>query len=237
MNAILGGDVKLSVLINEQPNLYFLPGSITSIGEVPERIHDEIRNGEKKYLAEPGKYEICGIGFVIQELETIYNEVMAPGKTLQYYRSKLLTISQIMSAEGVKGILVENIWEGLHGNNDLSFARIPFTRILVEQVSNPDLADLLKASGEDEHEPELIPNKNTRNTPLKLLMMRYFDETNGRDDFRECFEFMLKDPEVDEDGDGRIWYMSFSKKPQTPLISSVRKSFNKYRKEWLSLNQ
>ena len=106
LNKIIEGDVKLGVLINEQPNLYFLPGSITSIGEVPERIHEEIRNGEKKYLAKPGKYEICGIGFVIQELETIYNEVMAPGKTDDYFRSERLTIKQIMSAEGVKGCLI-----------------------------------------------------------------------------------------------------------------------------------
>lgn len=106
-----------------------------------------------------------------------------------------------------------------------------------------EVTDAFWREGGDRREDRRTTKQNeseptqTRNTPLKILIMRYLKKTNGKDDFLECLEFLLEDAEVDEDGDGRIWYMSFSKKPQTPLISSVRKSFNKYRKEWLSLNQ
>jgi hypothetical protein len=72
VNAVLEGELKLCALIPEQSNHYFLPISVTFIEDIPGRFGDKKGNVENKYLAKPGKYEICDSGYVIKQLERHY---------------------------------------------------------------------------------------------------------------------------------------------------------------------
>lgn len=85
-------------------------------------------------------------------------------------------------------------------------------------------------------QPNSKPKKQTRNTYLKILTMRYFEQTDGGNDFHGCRECWLKDVKVEEGGEGQIIYPGIKNpdKSRHVTIGSAQKNFIKWRKEWLS---
>ncbi len=219
VNSIIEGDLKLAASISEQPKLYFFPISISFAEAIPKKFSDETDKDEKKFLAKSGKYEICDIGYVIQKLEKIHEFESNPDSLGRKRPLKKLIPKQLLSSEGEKGCLVEKKWNGNLGSYLYNFVQIPFARILIEEVSPSD------------QQPQ------TRTDPIKTLMMRHLDQTNGKGDFLGCIEFLLKDPDVDESDKGKILWTSYSGELQSATRKTMQNRFSECKKTWKSINQ
>lgn len=118
---------------------------------------------------------------------------------------------------------------------------------LIEEGKIDDVVPIVDWDNWIERQPQAFPLafgskpgsekiKVTKSDPVKVLMMRYLDQTNGRGEFRECIEFLLKDPEMDEGDNGKILWTSYSGKPQNAKRKTLQNRLIDYRKEWKQNN-
>jgi hypothetical protein len=81
--------------------------------------------------------------------------------------------------------------------------------------------------------PETRTRKTTTRTyPIKVLMMRYLDSTQGSGDLLGCIEYLLADPEIDEGINGKIIYSTYGGKRKSVTRKTLQNHFAKYRNEW-----
>jgi hypothetical protein len=83
-------------------------------------------------------------------------------------------------------------------------------------------------------EKQTVETTGTKTDPIKVLMMRFLNSTNGEGSFTECWEYLLSEPEIDEDVQGRILWTSYNEKPQRAKKKSMQERFRMYKKEWES---
>jgi hypothetical protein len=198
VNTVLEGELTLSALIPEQSNQYFLPISVTIVEDIPGRFGDKKGNVEKIYLAKPGKYEICDIGYVIKQLEKINKFDTNPDSLGRKRPLKKIVSRQLMSSGGEKGCLVLKKWNGYLGSHDYRFTSIPFTRILVQQAKHP----------QGQHE-DIRPKKRDEVGSLIDAYLEECDTQNKSPKLNDLWRYLKKQPTIDVHQDGQLLYPTY----------------------------